>query len=337
MLGQRGSWRSFGAVLLCSAALLSGCKGKENSAPSPSASGSAAAEATPCDAYANRMCELAGVESPTCQVMRAAGEVMAPSACSAGLKDIAFSQAKITKDQKVCDYLVQQVCAAVGPQTKTCAKITSETSKFTVKKCQAMTAHLPEVIAEVKGMQLANEAVSPERQAAMTNGAAIAFGPPTARVQLVEFTDFECAACGRMAHLVEQLQQKYADRVRFTFRQFPLSKHPNAHLAAEASLIANQQGKFWPMHDRLFDHQTELDAAGLKTQAKAAGLDLAAFDKALTARDFGSAVDDDIKLGESVGVERTPAVYVNGVHVDYAAELPAVTKMIETALNSELN
>ena len=319
------------------AILLAGCKSRHEPAPRPGTSSAAIADIAqaPCSVYAARLCEIAGAESPTCQVMRAASEVMAPSACTAGLADVAYSKTKIVKDQKACEYLVQKVCEAVGPETKTCAKITEETRNFTAKKCQAMTAHLTEVIAEVKGMQLTHEAVSPSLQQAMVADAAVNFGPAKTTVQVVEFTDFECTACARMAHVVKRLHDEYADRVHFTFRQFPLSKHPNAHLAAEAALSANKQGKFWAFHEQLFAKQQDLGPSGLRAKAQAAGLDLAAFDHALSSHEFSNVVDADVKLGEGIPVERTPSVYINGVRIDYAAEYESVAKQIDTALNSE--
>src|SRR4029078_9380855 len=118
-----------------------------------------------------------------------------------------------------------------------------------------------------------------------------AFGPDASPVTIVEFSDFQCPFCSRAASVVTQLKGKYGDKVHFVFRQFPLSFHKQAHLAAEASLAAHAQGKFWEYHDKLFADQTKLDRPALEATAKSVGLDVNAFKKALDANTFAPAVD----------------------------------------------
>jgi protein-disulfide isomerase len=132
--------------------------------------------------------------------------------------------------------------------------------------------------------------------------------------------------------VVHQIKEKYGDRVRFTFRQFPLPMHPNAHAAAEAALAANTQGKFWEFHDRLFKNQNQLDRAGLEEHAKQTGLNLATFKKSLDDHKFAPAVDTDVKLGEQVQVQGTPSMFINGARVQNPASFEAVQEMIEAAL-----
>ena len=115
-------------------------------------------------------------------------------------------------------------------------------------------------------------------------------GPATAPVTIVEFSDFECPFCKRVVPTLEQVTQKYGDKVRLVFRQFPLSSiHPNAQKAAEAALCANDQGKFWEMHDAMFKDQKALEVAALKVTAGNIGVDKAKFDQCLDSGRFARA------------------------------------------------
>jgi protein-disulfide isomerase len=159
------------------------------------------------------------------------------------------------------------------------------------------------------------------------------FGPENAAVTLVEFSDFQCPYCSRAAGMVTKLKEKYGDRVRFVFRQFPLSFHQNAQVAAEASLAAHAQGKFWQYHDKLFADQSKLDRASLEATAKAVGLDMAAFKKALDDKTYAAAVAADLKLGEQVAVDGTPTLFLNGKRISVdPSDFDAVAKLIDTAL-----
>jgi protein-disulfide isomerase len=285
-------------------------------------------------AYAKRICEIAGDDSPTCITMRSAVRIMSPKACVAGMNDIAYSEQRIVKGQGVCNELANRICEAVGVGSKACGKVTQDTKRFPPQKCTAMLEHLPEVIAEVKEMQLAShEPLSPELQTAIAEGSQLSFGPANSKVHVIEFSDFECAACARMARVVRKAQQQYQDRVRFTYRAFPLKKNPNSRLAAQAALAANKQGKFWEFYDRLFE-SSKFDRPALEQHAQSVGLDLPAFKKSLDSKEFAAAVEADVKLGERVPVERTPSVFINGVRIDYASDFEAVVEKIETALRS---
>jgi protein-disulfide isomerase len=139
-------------------------------------------------------------------------------------------------------------------------------------------------------------------------------GPIDAKVTVVEFGDFECPACGALHPLLQQLKANNKDTsVRFVYRHFPLSQHPNAQLAAEASVEAAQQGKFWEFHDQLFTHQNDLDRASLEEYAQAVGLDINAFKKALDENTHRAFVIDDQSDGEAARVNSTPTVFINGI------------------------
>jgi protein-disulfide isomerase len=210
--------------------------------------------------------------------------------------------------------------------------VTAQTKQFTPDRCRGMLQHLPEVTAELRKMEEANKPLSSELQAEITQGAAASFGPADAKVQLVEFSDFQCPYCSRAAEVVHRIKEKYGTKVHFLFRQFPLPMHPNARGAAEAALTANSQGKFWEFHDRLFQNQQQLDRAGLEEHAKLAGLNLPAFKKALDSHQFAPVVDSDLKLGEKVHVNGTPTLFVNGTRIADPTSFEAITEVIETAL-----
>ena len=138
-------------------------------------------------------------------------------------------------------------------------------------------------------------------------------GPADAVVQVVEFSDFECPYCSRAADTMRGLKDKYAGKpVQFVYRHFPLSFHPNARPAAEYAQCAQQQGKFWEMHDGIFARQRELSADMLKDVAAKAGLDTAKLESCLAAGAVGQEVEEDMRKAQEVGVQGTPSFFVNG-------------------------
>jgi protein-disulfide isomerase len=133
-------------------------------------------------------------------------------------------------------------------------------------------------------------------------------------VKVVEFTDFQCSACGAMYPVLETVLKSYGDRVYFEVRNFPLmSLHENAWIAAQAAAAANAQGKVWPYIDLLFKNQTSLDAQSLKKFATQAGLDRARFDADFDSGKYESDIRRDIEEGETYGIEATPTIFINGV------------------------
>jgi protein-disulfide isomerase len=158
-------------------------------------------------------------------------------------------------------------------------------------------------------------------------------GSSDAPVTLVEFSDFECGYCGRLVKTLEDIKENYGDRLRIVFRQFPLQMHPNAQKAAEASLCANDQGKFWPMHDLLFQEQSQLGVVALKDKASRLGLDRGVFDSCLDSGRNAEKVQKDLRDGNALGVNGTPAIFVNGIPLPGGA-LPydAISKAIDEEL-----
>ena len=133
-------------------------------------------------------------------------------------------------------------------------------------------------------------------------------------VTIVEFSDFQCPFCARAAPLIDEVLKKYPKGVRFVYKQFPLPMHPMARPAAEASLAAQEQGKFWEMHDVLIRNQPTLDASKLDDYAKQAGLDVKRFRRDLEQKkaEYDKRIDADMRLGQSSDVRGTPTIYIGG-------------------------
>ncbi|HZJ55009.1 MAG TPA: thioredoxin domain-containing protein [Myxococcaceae bacterium] len=160
-------------------------------------------------------------------------------------------------------------------------------------------------------------------------------GPKDAPVTIVEFSDFECPYCGSAHDTVEQVMNAYAGKVRLVYRQFPLSFHPRAAKAAEASLCAGDQGKFWEYHDVLFKNQKKLEPTDLKAHATEVGLDAQKFGQCLDSGDKKKTVDADQQAGLAAGVGGTPAFFINGIFLNGAQPLDEFKKVIDGELASK--
>jgi predicted DsbA family dithiol-disulfide isomerase len=138
-------------------------------------------------------------------------------------------------------------------------------------------------------------------------------GPDDAPVTIVEFSDFECPFCGALFPTLKAVEKAYPDTVRIVYRQFPLTSiHPRAQKAAEASLCAFDQGKFWEMHDSLFENQRDLTVEALKRRAADLQLDVSAFNGCLDSGRQAARVKADMADGATAGVRGTPTLFVNG-------------------------
>ena len=144
-------------------------------------------------------------------------------------------------------------------------------------------------------------------------GKGVSRGDVNAPVKIIEFTDFQCSACGAMYPVIEDALKTYGNRVYFEVRNFPLtSLHANAYRAAQAAAAANAQGKFWEYIDFLFKNQNALDDESLKKYATQAGLDRKRFDADLDSGRFDANIRRDIEEGETYGIEGTPTIFING-------------------------
>lgn len=141
-------------------------------------------------------------------------------------------------------------------------------------------------------------------------------GPADAPVTIVEFSDFQCPFCSRVNPTLQGVREKYGDKVRIVFRQFPLDQiHKEARKAGEASLCAAEQDKdlFWKLHDSMFADQGKLSVAALKAKAEALeGLDASSFNECLDSGRYAERVQEDVEAGARAGVTGTPSFFVNG-------------------------
>jgi protein-disulfide isomerase len=161
-------------------------------------------------------------------------------------------------------------------------------------------------------------------------------GPETAPVTLVEYGDFQCPYCAAAHVIVKKVQEIMGDQLRFVFRHFPLTQiHPHAESAAEASEAANAQGKFWEMHDVLFENQPRLDPPHLAIFAEELGLDLKRFGRELEDGIHRERVRGDFLSGVRSGVNGTPAFFINDVRYDGSWDPGPLTEALESAASQE--
>jgi len=137
-------------------------------------------------------------------------------------------------------------------------------------------------------------------------------GKEDALVTIVEFSDFQCPFCSRVVPTIKKIKDKFGDQVRISFKHQPLPFHPNAEPASLASLAAHAQGKFWEMHDKLFEHQDKLDAATFEQYAKDLGLNLDKFKSDLSNPEIKAQIESDKTLASAIGANGTPTFFING-------------------------
>ena len=158
-------------------------------------------------------------------------------------------------------------------------------------------------------------------------------GDPDAKCTLVEYGDYECPHCGRAYPIVKRLQKHFGKRLFFVFRDFPLSQmHPHAESAAETAEFAGAEGKFWEMHDLLFENQDRLGNALLRELTAELGLDAAELLQALEERKYLARVRADFSGGVRSGVNGTPTFFINGQRNDGPFDYLDLVEVIERAI-----
>jgi protein-disulfide isomerase len=158
-------------------------------------------------------------------------------------------------------------------------------------------------------------------------------GPSDARVTVVEFADFQCPYCRAVEPTLSQLRDQYKDKIRYSYRDFPLPMHPYAEKAAEASRCAGEQGQYWPYHDRLFSGDAEsLSDARLRSTAAELKLDTDKFAKCLDSSKEQGAVAKDFDQGKSLGITGTPSFFINGYYVSGAVSYDQLRELVDQQL-----
>ena len=157
-------------------------------------------------------------------------------------------------------------------------------------------------------------------------------GSKDARITLVEYGDYECPDCGRAFGVLHEIRHRLGDRLRFVFRNFPLTHaHPHALHAAEAAEAAGAQDRFWEMHELIFQHQRALADRDLLSYAERAGLDLDRFEQELVDRAHLERVKADFEGGNRSGVNGTPTFFINGVRHDDSYDVNTLMAALEAA------
>ena len=269
-------------------------------------------------------------------------------------------------DQLVSQALVEQEAAARGSsaeqlmQTEVLLKITPPTDDAVAQlydqaKDQLQGKGLDEVKDQLAGYLMQQQ--QGQRQAEFLDElrakypTKIALRPPTievdsagrpskgggadAPIRIVMFSDYECPFCKRGEDVVDQVMAAYGDKVHLVFRDYPLPFHANARPAAEAAHCANAQGKFWEYHGTLFNNQSALATADLKRYAGELGLDQGKFDSCLDGGTFKAEVEKDFVDGGNVGVDGTPAFFINGRLLSGAQPFEQFKAIIDEELSAD--
>ncbi|MBF0176376.1 MAG: thioredoxin domain-containing protein [Magnetococcales bacterium] len=160
----------------------------------------------------------------------------------------------------------------------------------------------------------------------------LAKGPARAPITIVEFSDFQCPYCRNIQATLNKLFEQYPDKVRLVFRHYPLPIHPLAAKAAEASQCAADQGGFWAYHDTLFTTESDLELPLLKELAAKQKLDTTKFNECLTSGKHAARIQEDMQEGENLGVNGTPAFFINGIPLVGARPLSEYKRIIDDEL-----
>ena len=167
-------------------------------------------------------------------------------------------------------------------------------------------------------------------------GSAPVLGPRTAPVTIVEFSDFQCPFCGRVEPALKQIRDEYKGKVKIAWKNQPLSFHPNAMPAAEAAMAAHEQGKFWEMHDKLFEKQQSLSTEVYDQIAREIGLDLDKFHASIEAHRNQAAIQADMAAGSAIGASGTPTFFINGHKLVGAMPFESFKQVIDAELAAKV-
>jgi protein-disulfide isomerase len=158
-------------------------------------------------------------------------------------------------------------------------------------------------------------------------------GPANAPITIVEFSDFECPFCGEVEETLRKLITNYPSQIRLAYRDFPLPFHPHASLAAQASRCASAQGTYWMFHDLLFANQQNLAIGDLSKFASGLALDANKFDDCLKNKPFAEDIQNDIRIGQGLGITGTPAFFINGIALNGAVSYEEFSSTIDQELD----
>jgi protein-disulfide isomerase len=216
-------------------------------------------------------------------------------------------------------------------------------SFFVADSLDRTTEQIELATAALEDLEIAGAAAGPARPARPNRpdanreyevdlGGAPTKGSDDAVVTIVEWSDFQCPFCNRVAPTLAQIEKEYGDQVRIAFKHMPLSIHAQAPQAHAASEAAHRQGKFWEMHDLIFANQRDLSAETLARYAQEIGLDMDQFGKDIAAEDVMKRIDDDLQQASKLGVTGTPSFFINGRYLSGAQPFPNFKRLIDDAI-----
>lgn len=158
-------------------------------------------------------------------------------------------------------------------------------------------------------------------------------GRTSAPVTLIEYGDYECPYCGQAYPIIKEVQKQLGNKLRFVFRNFPLTEiHPHAQHAAEAAEAAAVQNRFWEMHDYIYEHQQALDDKHLGKYADNLGLNLAKFNNEMSSHVHAGRIREDFLSGIHSGVNGTPTFYINGIRYNDSWDLETLLEGLRSAI-----
>lgn len=320
--------------LACAIALCAGCASAPKKAEPTTATAAkhGSGAGGPCPQFAAELCAALGNDTETCMSLRNVVQWLPERACKAAEADIDTVLARVTELRKACDTLAKSLCAEIGEDSSACADVKQDMPRVPAGHCATLLSHRDEIVAQVRARAEHDKPLPDDAWAELLAGAPPSAGAPTAKVTLVEFSDFQCPYCAQAGETVKRIREKYGETVRIVFRQFPLSFHEHARIAAQASLAAHAQGKFWPLHDLLFENQSELDRESLVGYATQLGLDAAKFKASLDDAAVGAQIDADLALGRKAQVDGTPTLFVNKQRAENPTDFDDVAALIDAAL-----
>jgi protein-disulfide isomerase len=205
---------------------------------------------------------------------------------------------------------------------------------------RAEMASLEEAVKAGAGPAARQQAARPnlpdpsQRYEVKTDGSPV-MGSKSAKIEIVEFSDFQCPFCSRVTPTLKQVHEEYGDRVRIVFKHLPLGIHPkapDAHAAAEA---AHRQGKFWEMHDKIFANQREMAPEKYVEYATQLGLDVERFKKDVVSAEVKQKIDADSQEAARLNVRGTPGFFINGRYLSGAQPFGAFKQRIDEELAAQ--
>lgn len=229
-----------------------------------------------------------------------------------------------------CATLEFRLCKEFTAASDVCRLVRDRALRFEASRCSTLLQEYAQTVAELQQYQESRQLLArPDQDSDRDTLGAV--GPPDAGVVLVIFCDFESPDCGRLSPLHTYVTNLYPTAVRLVFRHFPNPSNGNAGLAAEASVAAAAQGRFWDYHDRLFANPHDHGRVALERYAQEVGLRVPDFDAALDERRFADVIDRDQALAHRLFVLRSPALFVNGRASEVPYGVTELARVIEGA------